>query len=470
MNQPQFNPFTRRPHEITASDLSVLRAVHEGWYIEYKREVPNASSIAKSIAAFSNTYGGWIFYGVAEESKENSVAGEFIGIPTEKAEASLMTIRQAAAHHINPTPEFDVVQINGPCLDINLEEGRTIICISVPESFNTPHIHKSGMIYRRVGDGSEPKPENDRFTLDKLFEKQKSAKEILKKAINRKLHLRSSEKENSFLRIFIRPSIFNESRPPKPVEISHIRKILAPNPIEKNKTLHFDTVHEIGNKFIARQCKNNDPQKKNLTWIIDKKLNSEIIIPINSYRGETSFLRDIPTGYTHWKNFITELESQSYKRADILDATIICLIIFGIIQLQDIIQKEFDAIPDMNIKAQAINCLHMTPFVDVDSFIDECKKYGIPYLENKKTTYPSYPSEFWKIPHTFQDELEEQPSKEETNKKYGLGDKALLAFYSVSQVLGIPFIIEDETNIYNQAIEAAERAMNTQKIQLTPKN
>jgi hypothetical protein len=54
-----YSPFPKPLSDIVAADLSVLRSVVEGWYVEYRRLVPNASSIAKSISAFANQFGGW---------------------------------------------------------------------------------------------------------------------------------------------------------------------------------------------------------------------------------------------------------------------------------------------------------------------------------------------------------------------------------------------------------------------------
>ncbi len=39
--------------------------------MEYKRQEVNARSLAKSLSAFANTYGGWLFLGVEEQSKDN---------------------------------------------------------------------------------------------------------------------------------------------------------------------------------------------------------------------------------------------------------------------------------------------------------------------------------------------------------------------------------------------------------------
>ncbi len=109
-----YSPFDKDLKDLEAESLSILRQVSEGWYIEYKREVPNATSIAKSISAFANTYGGWLFFGVVERSKEDTVAGEFPGIAGVQIDASLQRIRQAAASHVNPAPHFDCKVLWGP--------------------------------------------------------------------------------------------------------------------------------------------------------------------------------------------------------------------------------------------------------------------------------------------------------------------------------------------------------------------
>ena len=62
-----YTPFEKELSQIDASDVAALMAVSEGWYIEYKREVSNAAAMAKSVAAFANTYGGWVFYGVEKK-------------------------------------------------------------------------------------------------------------------------------------------------------------------------------------------------------------------------------------------------------------------------------------------------------------------------------------------------------------------------------------------------------------------
>ena len=53
-----YNPFSKEIDQLDSGDLEKLRQVHEGWYVEYKAELPKAKAIAKAISAFANTYGG----------------------------------------------------------------------------------------------------------------------------------------------------------------------------------------------------------------------------------------------------------------------------------------------------------------------------------------------------------------------------------------------------------------------------
>lgn len=56
-----YSPFDKSIRDLEASDLAILKIVHEGWYVEYKSELVKAPALAKALSAFANTYGGWLF-------------------------------------------------------------------------------------------------------------------------------------------------------------------------------------------------------------------------------------------------------------------------------------------------------------------------------------------------------------------------------------------------------------------------
>ncbi|MBN4081333.1 ATP-binding protein, partial [Caldithrix abyssi] len=163
-----FNPFNKSIDELESSDLGVLREVNEGWYIEYKSQGLSIKDYAKHLSAFANQHGGWFFIGIKED-EEKVTAGEFCGIPTNMVSSEIIKLREAVSAHCSPVIHFKYKCVNGIDNSIGLEADRSILIINVPKGFETPYIHSSGKIYRRVADQSTP--EKDRYELNGLYER-----------------------------------------------------------------------------------------------------------------------------------------------------------------------------------------------------------------------------------------------------------------------------------------------------------
>lgn len=204
-----FSPFTKPTNQLSADDLSDLRQVAEGWYVEYKREVPNAASIAKSVAALANTSGGWVFFGVEELSKTEPVAGSFPGVSLAAVEAAQQQIRSACAN-LMPVPHFTVITLRGPSADEALADDRAVIGVQVPMSLVAPHVHKDGRIYRRVGDSSEPRAENDRHLLDQLMKRGDGVRKEFKLWLGRDPELSKAESNMPLLRVLLCPDLWDD--------------------------------------------------------------------------------------------------------------------------------------------------------------------------------------------------------------------------------------------------------------------
>lgn len=157
-----FNPFNRDLEELEPSDLAVLREKAEGWFIEYKSEVVSVKKIAKSLAAFANHYGGWIFYGIKEADDGSHLAGSFPGLDRQEVSSLIESIRNAAKDVVSPSPYYDHKILDGPCSEIGLPDEKSIVVVAVPSGPDTLYIHSDGRIYRRIADSSDPKPETDR--------------------------------------------------------------------------------------------------------------------------------------------------------------------------------------------------------------------------------------------------------------------------------------------------------------------
>lgn len=164
-----YNPFKQKIGELTKQDLERLcetQAV-EGYYLQYSLEFPAGEILGRSIASFANTYGGWLIAGIRSE---NHVANALEGFGLESVPDPLGRLREILDNEVDPVP------ICFPQL-IRLEQDRAVLAVFVPENQETPFISKDGRIYRRTHDASEPVPEINRYSIDRLFD---NGKEVIR--------------------------------------------------------------------------------------------------------------------------------------------------------------------------------------------------------------------------------------------------------------------------------------------------
>ena len=317
-----YTPFDKDINELLCEDLEILRQVPEGWYIEYKRDIPDVSAIAKSISAFANTYGGWLFFGIDEESKDNPVAGEFPGV--DDLDLVLQRLRNAVAEQMNPSVHFETKVLKGPCSIIGLEENKSIVCVNIPQSFQTPHIHKKGLIYRRVADGSEPRPEADRFVLDQLSRRGDKLREVFKDWYDQDPEFSKQEKNRPYLRLMITPNLWGENNVWINKNIDEVSAIFNQDS-GVVAGLPFDTIYHSPTGFIARQIKGNDAFDLGLTWQLGVDLVSDIVIPFNYYTKDQ--VKDGLFGYKYSEEFMELLSitgNNSLKIIDLKEISKLC--------------------------------------------------------------------------------------------------------------------------------------------------
>jgi hypothetical protein len=146
-----FNPFRDRQGSpkplsaITYSDLAQLADYDEGFVLEFKQSFSPTvrRKIPKIVASFSNSRGGWLIIGVADEDKS------LTPIPREKFDYS-QAVGELCRSHISPTPRFDMRFLSNPA---KADEGVLIIQIS--EGDFPPYV-ADGIVEVREGSTSGP--------------------------------------------------------------------------------------------------------------------------------------------------------------------------------------------------------------------------------------------------------------------------------------------------------------------------
>ena len=105
-------------------DVDQLIEEGEGFEVEFKRKVSSPEKIARALAAFANTRGGHILFGVDDD-------GSVVGVESEKSEVDLI-VTAGTSFCVPPVqPEIDIVAYDG--LDV--------IVAYVPESSLKPHLY-----------------------------------------------------------------------------------------------------------------------------------------------------------------------------------------------------------------------------------------------------------------------------------------------------------------------------------------
>lgn len=162
-----FNPFNKNIHELEYDDLKSLidNEVSEGWTLEYKQEIVKSKDIAKSIASFANSEGGWYIVGIKEKENTNT-AGEIIDLDLETSKKPDNTITTAIKSNIKPIPTFNIKLLEKPN-----EPNKGIVVVYVEKGYDVPYFTNDGRIYCRIGESSDPEILKDRYLFEKLMER-----------------------------------------------------------------------------------------------------------------------------------------------------------------------------------------------------------------------------------------------------------------------------------------------------------
>jgi hypothetical protein len=376
----RYKPFDGSLKDISPSQLLTLKDVREGWYVEYKSALIEPKKLAKSLASFANQYGGWLFLGVQEDPKE-LVADSFPGIENTEVTTACENIKNASKDLLNPEVFYDYRIFKGPIKDINLPAGRSVIAICIPESADTPHVHKDGRIYRRVGDSSDPKPETDRFILDRLWERGKRARERLAEFVSHEPIVSEEEKNRCYLHLSILSDPYEIKGDRYRKGFDDFCRIMREDP------LPFTNVFTHSRGFVARQAANNNPYQRILTWEFYRQCHSFITMPINfTYGDEDHFL----FGYDHREAFLRHIRDTDLRHCRILDLNWLFQVITEIARRHRLLVSEAGGVyGPFFVKAHLQNVWRAVPFLEMPTLLKHIETHDVPVVQQADMLVPA---------------------------------------------------------------------------------
>ena len=158
----RYTPFEKALKDVKPAELETLRSVAEGWYVEYKSRPLSTKALAKSLSSFANQYGGWIVFGV-EEDTDTLKAKAFPGINSSLVSQLLQLLKEASRGSLNPDVFYETRVFEGPIDEVGLTQDHSIVVVRIPPGADTPYIHSDGRIYRRIADSTVRAPHEARL-------------------------------------------------------------------------------------------------------------------------------------------------------------------------------------------------------------------------------------------------------------------------------------------------------------------
>ena len=421
----RYTPFDKAFDELSAEDLERLRNTSEGWYVEYKSQLPNTRDLAKSLSSFANQYGGWLFLGV-EQTPGSLTAAAFPGIENDKLPEVLESLRNAAKDVVRPQVDYQYRALEGMVETIGLSSNRSVVVVRAPEGSNTPYIHNNGRIYIRIGDSSSPISATDKATFDLLYRRGEDRKSYLKSLIDRSPEVSSAERDTSYLHLSILSDPYQTLGHWYQGTYSEFCAIIS------SGSIPFDNIFTAPNGFIARQVGMNDRYKRLFTWEFSRNCNSFVTFPIPTLPLQRP--NDVETiwePYSIGEEFRSSLISEGLGGFRILNLNLMLAVVSGIFSQHCRIVGQAKVKGPFYIKARIENVWRTVPFVDLREYMTHVKKFDFPVVQASDLMIPEGTSldTFIVSP-----ELESVPAKSEMITH----DGSVEMWVGIMQALGIP--------------------------------
>ena len=381
-NRP-FNPFNKTLRELKTGDLSVLREIAEGWYVEYKREVGTADRIARSVSSFANQYGGCLLFGIA--SGPDNTASAFPGVPNQDVSGLLQRIQASVSTHVDPTPWFEVKTLPGPLHEIGLPEDRSVIVVWVPAGHHTPYVHSSGRIYRRVGNASDPDSVAARSEIDKLWERGRRSREGVEELLWPPDP--PEVRNHPALRLTLASDRLGDWSGDKNVEESAFIAALS----RSAAAISFDTFFPSGDGLVAqaRSIHDSVPQGRLPTWrFLPSRLLSGYSTGLSAApaRRLNSFLDSRTSGGA----FRDECVRQRLADVQVFDLDDIWVTVSAAIAQHRELLRMTGGKSHVFVRATVSNVLGWVPFLGLKGYQDQVKQRGLPRVQTPTVRFDNW--------------------------------------------------------------------------------
>ena len=362
-----------------------------------------------------------------------------------------MRLRNAISTHVHPPPYYETHAVFGPAPDIGLANDRAILVVLVPQGQDAPYVHSKGVIYRRIADASDPKPETDRHVLDLLWERGRKVRNRLKEFLEYLPVSSKGESSASYAHLFLLSDPLEERSHQSTLSFERFSELMRKSEVPKYD-VPLENSFAMHDGYVARQVQSNDPYQLLLTWRYFRSGASVITIPLPSieigddFTGLVSFL----SGYTHVVDFVGACRASRLASGGVLDLNLLFHILMALKSKHITLVTEDGYSGLAYAKVHLENVWRRIPFLDTDSYVLFLKKHGMPVIQEAEAFAPP-----GRGPETLVKLSVSQVAGGVCME--GLGELLI----SVAAALGLPFDMTAKS--LNELDELESRAVSVQK-------
>lgn len=374
--------FDKPLRALDLDDLTVLRSTYEGWHVDYKKSlVHDYGSLAKHVSSFANSYGGWLFFGVDQvRGNGHNTAGAFVGIPDSAVPDSLNRLRVAATQWVSPPVYYSERVLAGPSEQLSVPAGRSIVAVKIPQSDETPHIHKDGRIYRRKADSSEPESETNRVLLDQLWERRRNHDARQQALEEQQTSSAYFEPRLTVCHLLLRPA--HQQDAPNRHTFTDLIRLFTDKPPDGSLGLVFDHFQPIFNGVVARSVNRNPLDRPGITFRLDTACNAVVSFPLSSASLSgmpVETLRPFLRGYNQAQELQNLLRASPSDGLTIVDLNFLVFQLWGALAVYLRLLSAAGLAPTGYVRGRVFNMKNRVPFLDVPAYTAQLQSHGIPF-------------------------------------------------------------------------------------------
>lgn len=389
-----FNPFDKDIEHIESNDLAKLieNSVREGMYIEYKRTFISSKKISYSVASFANSEGGWFFIGIQDD--ETNSASDICGFELSDNPQPIEKIRDIIKSNISPIPHF-ITKL------LKISSDKYVLIVKIEKGYQTPYTTKDGRIYRRVAEGSDPIPENDRYSLQKLFERNEE--------FNQKIELFSAnvftmsklqeEERQLFVEAYFYVHPFHSFSFEKFYEKDFFYELYeffnTPLPFiaePMTANILYNNIQSSKESYILRSFSAEEKIIDiTLTVELFENGNCKLLIPINEYFLEN--LKTLPDRYIGsdaLKYVFEKIRHNSIHYIKLIDGhelfTTLSILFNQYFQLL----KKHNFVDEIHGRIRLENARRKCVFYNTKEYLEYIQKYNLPISQKSKIEIPEF--------------------------------------------------------------------------------